>query len=153
MINLRRLFQQGGPGSGNFDHEGRPGQVGGSEPDKTFNDKASKVKVKRVTTSRGVPLVLEEDVKYGETSLVLPNGKRAQRYTVKTADGTPIGRLTETPAYKDKKSPGSRIVTDRKSVVGYNLETFNEKYPMWERGENTINRQYAIDWLESRAPK
>ena len=33
MISLRKLFQQGGPGSGHHDHRGRPGEQGGSLPE------------------------------------------------------------------------------------------------------------------------
>lgn len=32
MGSIRQRLQEGGPGSGNFGHSGRPGQVGGSAP-------------------------------------------------------------------------------------------------------------------------
>ena len=35
------IITKGGEGSGNFGHAGRPGQVGGSAPDKTEEQKKS----------------------------------------------------------------------------------------------------------------
>jgi len=41
-FSLRRLFHQGGTGSGNFGHEGRPGLVGGSSDEGSSHSKSSK---------------------------------------------------------------------------------------------------------------
>ena len=48
-----RLMIKGGPGSGNFRHAGRPGQVGGSAPGKTrfYADAQTKVLVNNVTVN------------------------------------------------------------------------------------------------------
>jgi hypothetical protein len=41
-ISLRKLFRQGGPGSGFEGHEGRPGEVGGSVPESGSTPGSSK---------------------------------------------------------------------------------------------------------------
>ena len=151
MISLRKVFQQK---SGFQRHKGRPGMVGGSLPEgegsATPVEKKPKAKTKDVRASDGKPYKMVEDLSY-TTGTSLPNGKIAKRYTVSDLNGKPIGRITETNAYDDRKKTSSGIVLDRRNVVGYNAETFNEKYPIWERSMHTKNRSYAIDWLSSRS--
>jgi len=67
----RRLVARGGPGSGHFGHEGRPGEVGGSLPGDFHS--AQHRRVRLTAKERGViEGVVEEMAQHGEAKLAAP---------------------------------------------------------------------------------
>lgn len=107
--------------------------------------------IKKVVVNN-VKFELEIDKEFEKTSALLPNGKKAQKYKV-YSEGTYLGDIQETTAYKDTKKAGERIVSSRKNVVGYSIKTSNDNYPLWERNSHTTNRQMAFEWLMLRKGK
>jgi hypothetical protein len=77
------IIEKGGPGSGHFDHEGRPGKVGGSKPSKS--DIADNIKQK----------------KYKKVGPLGNQGKQSKTSLLELNDGTKVVRKRYKKDYKD----------------------------------------------------
>ena len=76
----KRVARDGGEGSGNFDHAGRPGEVGGSAPEGGEGGSSGETKRKTKTRNEANSLTPSESVKYIRNELGVDEAKAEEYY-------------------------------------------------------------------------
>ena len=127
-FSLRRLFHQGGTGSGNFGHEGRPGLVGGSSDEGSSHSKSSKER-------RELRSILSDAEKF-EKGLPKKLGEFKTPDTERKTSNA-IGKIT---GIKPSKSYGQKDVYNIRGVKESKLSTVQSSL------ENMGFEKYKDPW-------
>lgn len=118
-IKSQVLSMDGGPGSGNDDHEGRIGRVGGSKP--KLSDKEKAKYEKRIVgkkTSDGVTITSIGDHAFDRIAIRKISPKRIEDMMAST-------RISQDPNHKERRRydvKGSRLVVDYEAGVIVTVE-------------------------------
>lgn len=107
-----RMILDGGPGSGNFGHEGRPGEIGGSAPDGSADSKKSTEKTAKL--KEGFKhLKPNQKYAYISRSGIVPKGElESLKEGIRTGDQASMDKLAEyEQMYFDSAEYGRTVKT------------------------------------------
>ena len=119
----KRRLTEGGEGSGNFDHAGRPGEIGGSSPRSGHQDGGT---VSRKTSRTGEPGPRPASTSEGKSSKASASGKDVGDYLPAWHGGIYGGLMRQYILGRPKKPAEYPKYTDLTDAQQANLETMIE---------------------------
>jgi predicted ABC-type ATPase len=133
---LRRIVIRGGPGSGHFGHEGRPGEIGGSADSPGAGDDAPKA-----AAAPEAPMSVEETKPgNGERLSKFEHGPALEEFLA--GKGSPLGLRIEPPAADAFLSKYSESMREVNKKLWFNA--VEENYSRWIEGQFGAKRQGGL---------